>query len=60
MGGVNLVKDIYKLVYSELPEIPEKPDGLDMFRSCPLLQTSLVQPGGMITHFIWPGVGLTF
>ena len=42
----NFVRDIYNVFYGELPQLPEKPDGLDMFRGCELLQMSEVQPGG--------------
>jgi len=54
MSGITIVKDIYNLVYGELPELPEKPDGLDMFRSCPLLQTNLVEPGDVKTISMHP------
>ena len=44
--GINTIKDIYNLVYGELPALPVKGDGLDMFRSCELLLTGTLEPGG--------------
>lgn len=44
--GINTIKDIYNLVYRELPALPVKGDGLDMFRSCELLLTGTLEPGG--------------
>lgn len=43
---INTVKEIYYLIYGELPALPEKPDGLDMFRTCSLLNTCTMEPGG--------------
>ena len=50
--GINTVKDIYNLVYGELPVLPVKGDGLDMFRSCELLLTGTLEPGGKWGFFL--------
>lgn len=42
------VKDIYNLLYGELPPLPEKDDGLSMFRECQLLQSGTLEPGGKV------------
>ena len=48
--GVSTVKEIYNLIYGELPMLPEHDDGLDMFRDCELLLTSRIEPGGMMFY----------
>ena len=40
------VKEIYFLIYGEVPELPEGDDGMGMFTSCELIQSSKIDPGG--------------
>ena len=47
------LKEIYFLVYGELPELPKGDDGMGMFADCVLIQSSVVQPGGMTFYFLW-------
>ena len=48
MTGFETVKMIYELIYGALPDLPEKNDGLGMFRSFPLLMTLVLEPGGRV------------
>ncbi|XP_002155323.3 uncharacterized protein LOC100209216 [Hydra vulgaris] len=56
LTGFETIKMIYNLLYGVLPDLPEKDDGLGMFRSFPLLMTQTVEPGGVKTISMHPVV----
>ena len=45
----NTLKEIYFLVYGEVPELPKGDDGMSMFNECALVQSCSIQPGGNYT-----------
>lgn len=45
------LKEIYFMVYGELPELPKGDDGMGMFENCALVQSCTTQPGGIIFFF---------
>ena len=42
------LKEIYFMVYGELPELPKGDDGMGMFHDCDLVHSCTIQPGGII------------
>jgi len=46
------VKEIYFLIYGEVPELPEGDDGMGMFASCELIQSSKLEPGGEYLNYL--------
>lgn len=48
------IKDIYNLVYGELPQLPEGDDGMGMFEMCDLIQSNKLEPGNVKSFSLHP------
>ena len=47
------LKEIYFMVYGELPELPKGDDGMGMFDECALVQSCTTQTGGTILFYFF-------